>query len=123
MIKRIIQIREQEGLSQEKFAKKIGLSRNFINQAENEKKNLSDRTINDICKTFQINPEWLRYGVGEMKTTKPLMLAEYLGQILNGDDDFIEDLIGVYMELDPTSKDAIKLIAQKMSDKQKMREP
>ena len=31
------------------FAKKLNLSRNFINQFENGNKNISDRTINDIC--------------------------------------------------------------------------
>ena len=38
MIDRIIEIREKEGLSQEKFAQRLGLSRNFINQFENGKK-------------------------------------------------------------------------------------
>lgn len=66
MINRIIEIREKESLSQEKFAKRLGLSRNFINQVENGKKNLSDRTILDICKEFNINEEWLRNGTGEM---------------------------------------------------------
>ena len=57
MIKRIIKIREDNGLNQEKFAEKIGLSRNFINQVENGKKNISDRTISDICRLFNVNEE------------------------------------------------------------------
>lgn len=66
MIKRIIQTREYFELSQEKFASRLGLSRNFINQVENGKKNLSDRTISDICREFNVNEEWLRTGEGEM---------------------------------------------------------
>lgn len=38
MIDRIIQVRKNEKLSQEKFAERIGLSRNFINQVEAGKK-------------------------------------------------------------------------------------
>lgn len=121
MIKRIIQIREQEGLSQEKFAQRIGLSRNFINQAENGKKNLSDRTISDICREFNINEDWLRNGTGDMKIPQEGKFASYLGQISKGDDEFIRDLIEVYMELDQTSKDALKEIAKRMADKQKDR--
>ena len=44
MVDRVIKIREESGDSQEKFASRLGLSRNFINQFENRKKNISDRT-------------------------------------------------------------------------------
>lgn len=119
MISRIIKIRESEGLSQERFAEKLELSRNFINQVENGKKNMSDRTISDICRKFDINEEWLRYGTGEMKIPKEGKLSSYLAQISKGDDEFIKDLIAVYMELDQVSKDALKKIAQKMAEQQK----
>lgn len=66
MINRIIQIREYYDLSQEKFASRLGLSRNFINQVENGKKNLSDRSIADICREFNVNDDWLRNGKGKM---------------------------------------------------------
>lgn len=65
MVNRIISIRKETGLSQEKFADRLGLSRNFINQVESGKKNVSDRTISDICREFNINEEWLRTGTGE----------------------------------------------------------
>ena len=55
MIKRIIEIRKENGLSQEKFAEKLNLSRNFITQVETGKKNFSDRTIIDICESFFVN--------------------------------------------------------------------
>jgi len=70
MIHRIIQIRKDNGLNQEQFAKKLGLSRNFINQVENGKNNFSDRTISDICREFSVNETWLRTGEGEMFTKK-----------------------------------------------------
>lgn len=66
MINRIIEIRKKEGLSQEQFAKRLGLSRSFINQVETGKKNISDRTISDICQEFHINEEWLREGTEPM---------------------------------------------------------
>lgn len=122
MIKRIIQIREQEGLSQEKFAQRLGLSRNFINQVENEKKNLSDRTISDICREFCINEDWLRNGTEPMKISKSGKLSAYMGEIVSGDDYLIQDLIEVYMELDSDSKKALRIIADKMVEKRKGRE-
>lgn len=84
MIKRIIQIREYYELSQEKFASRLGLSRNFINQVENGKKNLSDRSISDICREFNINEEWLRTGEGDMFNLmdKDDITYNHFGQIM-----------------------------------------
>ena len=121
MVDRVIKIREESGDSQEKFASRLGLSRNFINQFENRKKNISDRTISDICKEFNISEEWLRYGTGEMKRPVEHKLPSYVSEIVTGDDDFIKDLIEVYMELDQTSKNALKEIAKRMADKRNKR--
>ena len=122
MVDRVIKIREESGYSQEKFASRLGLSRNFINQFENRKKNISDRTISDICKEFNISEEWLRYGTGEMKRPVERKLSSYVSEIVTGDDDFIKDLIEVYMELDQTSKNALKEIAKRMADKRNKRD-
>ena len=122
MIKRIIKIREYNGLNQEKFAEKIGLSRNFINQVENGKKNISDRTISDICRLFNVNEEWLRTGNGQPYLSQDDKLSSYIANIAFGDDDFIKDLIMVYMELDDTSKNALKKIASSMAQRLKDRD-
>lgn len=122
MIKRIIKIREDNGLNQEKFAEKIGLSRNFINQVENGKKNISDRTISDICRLFNVNEEWLRTGNGKPYLSQDDKLSSYIANIAFGDDDFIKDLIMVYMELDDTSKNALKKIASSMAQRLKDRD-
>lgn len=66
MTQRIIEIRKKKGLSQEQFAQKLNLSRSFVNQIEVGKRNISDRTIADICRVFDVNETWLRTGKGEM---------------------------------------------------------
>lgn len=122
MINRIIKIRKDKNLSQEKFADKLNLSRNFINQVEAGKKNLSDRSISDICREFSVNEEWLRNGTGNMYIPVENKLESYLAMISKGDDDFIKDIVEVYMELDQTSKEALKQIGLKMAEKIKKRE-
>lgn len=71
MKNRIIEIRNCVGkngkkMTQDEFASKLNLSRSFINQIEVGAKNPSDRTILDICREFNVNENWLRYGEGEM---------------------------------------------------------
>lgn len=119
MINRIIQIRKDLELSQEEFADRLGLSRNFINQVENGKKNFSDRTISAICKEFGYNEEWIRNGT--LPEKPPDKLSTYLGQIDNGNDEFIKDLIVAYMELDPNSKKALQVLTEKMYKERKER--
>lgn len=86
---RLVLIREASGLSQAKFAEKISVSRNFISLVENGNRELSDRTIKDICSTFDINEEWLRTGSGEMKKEKSRNqeLAEFVNEIMADIDE------------------------------------
>ena len=121
MIERIIKIREEKKLSQEKFAEKLGLSRNFINQVENGKKNISDRTISDICRLFNVNEGWLRTGNGEQYFQPDDKLSTYIADIITGDEKFIKDLISAYMELDDISKAALRKLADSMLNKIKDR--
>lgn len=117
MKNRIKKIRKKNKLTQVEFGEKIGVKGNTITNYENGLRNPTDAVIRSICREFCINEEWLRNGIGEMEISPNIKLSTYLGEISDGDDDFIQDLIEVYMELDPVSKKALKLVAKKMSEK------
>ncbi|MDU4476633.1 helix-turn-helix transcriptional regulator [Clostridium sp.] len=53
-------------LSQEDFAKKIGLSRSNVGNIEVGRINVTERVIGDIITQYNVNEEWLRNGTGEM---------------------------------------------------------
>lgn len=103
MIRRIIEIRKTFGLSQEQFANKLGLSRSFINQFETGKKNISDRTIADICREFNVNEAWLRTGDGEMfrPTRRNDEITAFFGDILSSDPDFRHRFVSVLARMTP----------------------
>lgn len=103
MIGRIIEIRKTFELSQEQFANKLGLSRSFINQFETGKKNISDRTIADICREFNVNETWLRTGDGEMfrPTRRNDEITAFFGDILSSDPDFRHRFISVLARMTP----------------------
>lgn len=122
MNERIKEIRKKEGLSQQKFADKLGIARGNIAAYEVGKNAPSDAVISLICSKFNVNEEWLRSGNGEMFKEVPNKLSFYLGQIEGGNDEFIKDLIEVYMELDPDSKQALRTISERMAEKRKNRE-
>ena len=64
---RLKDLRNKLGLSQKDFGTMIHLSQDHISSLESGRRNITDRTINDICDKFNVNEEWLRYGKGEMK--------------------------------------------------------
>ncbi len=83
---RIIELRKSLNLTQDEFAKKIGLSRNFIWMIEKGDRIPSDRTISDICRTFGVDESWLRDGIGEpfREKSREEELVAVFGSILEG---------------------------------------
>jgi DNA-binding XRE family transcriptional regulator len=64
---RIKQIRKEAGLTQEKFAERLGLKRQTIATYETGRSEPMDTIIFSICREFNINENWLRYGTEPMK--------------------------------------------------------
>ena len=97
MNNRIAEVRKQTKRTQEKFAERLGLTRNFVWMIEKGDRVPSDRTITDICREFQVDEHWLRTGEGEM--IRPMSrndeLARFLGQVITDDDDFKRTLLTV----------------------------
>lgn len=111
IVDRLIEIRKKLGYSQAKFASQLGLSRNFINQVENRNKNVSERTVSDICREFDINETWLKTGEGEMfiELTKEEEIASFIGGILRDEDDsFKKRLISGLAALDETGWEVLE---------------
>ena len=67
---RIKEFRLKNGLTQEKMAEIMNLSKGYIYQIEAGKQAVSDRFIDDVCRIFRINEEWLRTGKGPMLSAK-----------------------------------------------------
>ena len=69
---RIKEVRKANGLTQQKFADRIGVKQNTVAQYEMGRNVPIDTVINLICREFHINEAWLRSGVGEMKADMTL---------------------------------------------------
>ncbi len=53
-------------LSQVEFAKNIHISQPQYSLLEKSLRVLTERTFNDICREYNVNPVWLRSGEGEV---------------------------------------------------------
>lgn len=64
---RIKQIRNALDITQGEMAVKVNLRQGSLSDIERGKvQNVTDRFIKDICREFNVNETWLRYGAGDM---------------------------------------------------------
>lgn len=95
MNKRIAMVRKQSGLNQQDFAEKIGLTKNYVSLMETGARSPSDRTISDICRIFDVQEDWLRYGLEPMRAARSREeeIAELVGSALVGSGEFKKAVI------------------------------
>ena len=77
---RIKKARKALDLTQQKFADQIGTTQNALTGYETGRRNPSSSVINNICKTFDVNEEWLRTGKGELFNAKSSAAMEALAR-------------------------------------------
>lgn len=104
MNERLKIIRQELDLSQESFGKSINLSRSHIASLENGLRELTDRTISDICRIYNVNENWLRTGKGDMflQLDREEELSKWAGSLVspNNDNEFMKKFVYVLSKLD-----------------------
>lgn len=92
---RIKEIRKEAGLTQQKFAERIGAKQNTVAQYEIGRNVPIDPVITAICKEFDIQEDWLRYGLEPMRAARSREeeIAELVSSALVGSNDFKKAVI------------------------------
>lgn len=65
MKERLKLIRKQLGITQAQMSEELNFTKAYIGMVECGSKPLSDRTIRDICRRYNVSEAWLRTGDGE----------------------------------------------------------
>lgn len=95
---RLSLLREMLGLPTRKFGEKLKITGGAITNMEKGTRNITDRTIGDICREFNVNEEWLRYGTGEIFIENDGLLEQCLKDNNATNNDI--ELIKCYLNLD-----------------------
>ena len=117
MKNRILKIRKDNKLTQDAFAERLNLSKNFVWMLEKGERIASDRTIADICREFSVNERWIRTGEGEMYKEIEDEVAEVVSELLEESNPFYDLIIGImetYQGLDSKSQELLKNSAQRL---------
>ena len=111
---RLRKLRRTLDLTQTEFASKIGTTQNVIANYEAGRRNPSGAVINNICKTFSVNEEWLRTGNGVMfvERDESEEIAAMVNEIMaDKPDDFRRRFIAALSRLDMNAWKAIESFA------------
>lgn len=117
---RFKELRKELNVTQQEFADKLNISRNFVAQIEMGSKVPSDRTIDDVCREFNVNEEWLRTGNGDMFVPgiKDKQISAMLADVMkSGEDSFRHRLVSALARLDDEGWDNLEKLIDMISNK------
>ena len=116
--KRLKYLREQLKLTTRAFGASINMSGGAITNMEKGFRNITDRTIRDICREYNINPDWLINGnepmyedvIGDLEIDDEVkQLAKQYSMLSDKDRALVKDMINSLCE---------KILGQQQADRE-----
>lgn len=101
-------LRTQLNLTTRAFGASINMSGGAITNMEKGTRNITSRTIRDVCREYNVNKEWFLNGIGPM--------FEDITNELDIDDE-VKQLAKQYSMLNDNDRDLIKKMIDSLSEK------
>lgn len=112
---RIKYIRERLGLSQSEFGEKLTLERSTISLIERKHRNVTDRTIKDICREFNVSYLWLTEGEGDPFLSDESDTTAMFDRIMAGSNETAKALFKSLAKLNDSEWEVIYKIISDVS--------
>lgn len=123
MNNRVREIRKSLNLTMEKFGERLGVTRTAISNIESGNRGVTDQMFKAICREFNVNEDYLRYGNCDMfkKIPEEDETAAIVSDLLeNGKDnpfyEIILEIVNTYKESSPKSQDVLKEFSVRLLD-------
>lgn len=105
---RLKQLRDELGLTTRAFAAAINMSGGAITNMEKGTRSITERTIRDICREYNVNFDWLVHGIGSM--------FEDVTSDLDIDDE-VKQLAQQYSLLNDSDRELVKKMIDSLAQK------
>ena len=121
MNERIKILRKALGLTLEKFGINLGVTKAAISKIEKGERNITDQMFLAICREYNVSPDWLRTGTGEMfSEDDEEYLFRWVGRVLKDKpESFKKRVLNLLSSLDDSDWEALEKIFDKMSQQEK----
>lgn len=112
------------GITKTAFANKLKVSQAFVSQICSGDSGISERTLHSICDKFHVNESWLRFGEGEIfeERTREEEIAEFMGELIDGPNNFKKRLVSVLANLDEEQWELLEAVALRLAEEEKQKE-
>lgn len=108
MNERVKELRKALGLTLEKFGARLGVGKTAISKIESGDRNLTDQMFLSICREYNVNPGWLRFGNGPMFLDKHDS-DDYMAAAASlSNDPLVTSCLIEYAKLQPAERDIVK---------------
>lgn len=115
--KRIKEVRDYYGMTQQEFGERIQLARNTITGYEKVGHTPSKRVVTLICSSYGVNEKWLLTGEGKMLVEGTDKLIKLFQQKYNLPPEAIS-LLEVMVELTPEQMSVVSKFINRLCDKE-----
>lgn len=117
---RIKQVRKALGVSQDEFGNGLGLGRGAITNIELNKTTPKPLVVQLICKTYNVNEQWLRTGEGEMfvQRTRSQEITDFMADLVQTDNEFKRRFVSALARLDENDWEMIEKMAEMLSEQE-----
>lgn len=106
---RIRQLRKELGLNQTEFGERISVKQGSVASYESGARTPIDAVVTSICREFNVNEEWLKYGTGEMFCPeKENSIVAKATMLLGEKDPLFEAFIDTYSKLSPKNRELLQ---------------
>lgn len=110
---RVKKLRKTLGLSQTEFGERIGVTIGVIRNLEHDLVPPKELLLNQICKEYHVNPDWLLKGEGDMMLGDTELLFDELSKDFEL-DELDRKIIQTYLELDHEKRLVLKEFLKKL---------
>lgn len=114
-------VRKQNHLTQEEFAKGLGLTRIVISNIELKKVEPKENFLDFVCKIYNVNRDWLYSGVGEpfKEIDDAQKIAAFIGSLVADDGDpFKRRMVSLLADLTPEEWKLLERMAERLTKKE-----
>ena len=101
-------LREQLKLTKRAFGASINMSGGAITNMETGSRNVTDRTVRDICQKYNVNPDWLMNG------SDPMYVDVFSDLDIN---DEVKQLARQYSMLSDADRELIMKLVDSLAEK------
>ena len=114
-------VRKQKHLTQEEFAKGLGLTRIVISNIELKKVEPKENFLDFVCKIYNVNRDWLYSEIGEpfVPVNDSEKIATFIGSLVSTDgDEFQKRMISLLADLTPEEWKLLERMAERLTKKE-----